>query len=60
MKTGAELVYNSIVGPNLGRDLLFWSQIPPYNAIREEFGTSLSMNFEKVNFKIMTPYAITR
>ena len=48
-KTGAELVYNGIVGPNLGRHLLFCSQIPPHNAVREEFGTSLSMNFGKAN-----------
>ena len=46
-KTGAELVYNGIVGPNLGRHLLFCSLIPPHNTIRDEFDTSLSMNFGK-------------
>ena len=48
-KTSAELFYNGIVGPNLGRHLLFCSQIPPHNAVRDEFGTSLSMNFGKAN-----------
>ena len=48
-KTGAELVYNGYCVPNLGRHLLFCSQIPPHNALRDEFGTSLSMNFEKAN-----------
>ena len=48
-KTGAEPVYNGIVGPNLGRHLLFCSQIPSHNAIRNEFDTSLSMNFGKAN-----------
>ena len=48
-KTGAELVYKSIARPNLGHHLLFRSQNPPHNAIRDEFGTSLSMNFGKAN-----------
>ena len=34
---------------NLGRHLLFCSQISPHNAIRDEFGTSLSMNFGKAS-----------
>ena len=48
--TGSKLVHNGIAGPNLGRRLLFCSQIPLYNAIRDEFDTSLSMNFGKANF----------
>ena len=46
------------MGPNLGRHLLFCSQIPPHNAVREEFGTSLSMNFGKANS--MLDYVYTR
>ena len=48
--TVAELIYNSIVGWNLGRYLLFYSfcsQLPPHNAIRDEFGTSLSQDVGK-------------
>ena len=48
----AELFYNGIVGRNLGRHLLFCSQIPPHNAIRHEFGTSLFMNFGKANWML--------
>ena len=44
-KTGAELVYNDIVGPNLGRHLLFCPQVPPHNAVRDEISTSFFMNF---------------
>ena len=42
-KSGAELVYNSIVGRNFGRHLLFCSETPPHNAISDEFDTSLSL-----------------
>ena len=49
IKTGAELIYTGIVGPNLARHLLFCSQIPPHHAVRDEFGTSLSMNFGKAH-----------
>ena len=49
-KTGAEHVYNGNVGSNLGRHLLFCSQIPPHNAVRDEFGTNLFMYFGKANF----------
>ena len=45
-KTGAKLVYNGIAGWNLGRHLLFCSQISPHNATRDEFGTSLFMKGE--------------
>ena len=46
-KTGAELVYNGIVGPNLGRHLLFCSQIPPPKKRRDRhFGKA---NFGKAN-----------
>ena len=47
---GAELVYNDIVGPNLERHPIC-SQIPPHNAVRDEFGTSLFMNFGKANYQ---------
>ena len=37
------------MGPNLGRHVLFCFQIPPHNAIKNEFSASLSMNFGKAN-----------
>ena len=37
------------MGPNLEHHLLFCSQNPSHNAIKEEFGTSLSMKFGKAN-----------
>ena len=48
-KTSAELVYNGIVGLNLRRLLLFCSQIPLHDAVRDEFGASLFINFGKAN-----------
>ena len=30
---------------------MFCSQIPPHNAIRDEFGTSLSINFGKADYE---------
>ena len=48
-KTGAKLVHNGIVGRNVGRHLLFCSQISPHNAIRDKFGARLSMNFGKAH-----------
>ena len=52
-KTGVKLVHNGIAGRNLGQSLLFCSQIPSYNAITDEFGTSLSMNIGKANSHTM-------
>ena len=49
IKTGAELVSNGIVGRNLGTKQKVPSQVPPHNAIVDEFGTSLYMNFGKAN-----------
>ena len=40
-ETGTELVHNGVVRQNLGRHLLFCSQITPHNALKGEFGTSL-------------------
>ena len=47
--TGAELVSNSIVERNLGTKQKVMSQIRPHNTIVDEFGTSLPLNFGKVN-----------
>ena len=50
-KTGAELIYSGIVGQNLGRHLLFCSQTPPHNAVRDQFGTSIFKKLRKGEFK---------
>ena len=43
-KTGTELVSNGIVGRNLGTKQNVPSQVPPHNAIVDEFGTSVLVN----------------
>ena len=48
-KTGAELVSNGIVGRNLRTKQEVPSQVPPHNAIVDEFGTSLLLNLGKAN-----------
>ena len=63
-KTGAELVSNGIMGRDLGTKQKKTSQIQPHNAIVDKFGTSLPLNFGKVNYftgsyiltKNMLPY----
>ena len=49
-KTGAELVFNGIVGRNLRTKQKVTSQIRPHNSIVDEFGTSLPLNFGKANW----------
>ena len=55
-KTGSELVSNSIVRRNLGTKQNVPSQIPPHNAIVDEFCTSPLLNFGKASYVIFSKH----
>ena len=48
-KIGAELLSNGIVRRSLEIKQKVSSQVPPHNAIVDEFGTSLLLNLGKAN-----------